>query len=368
MTIQWIGPEDGEAVRRLWQDCFHDPESYADFYFQTVARRNRISGIKKDGRLVSMIHLNPYVLSADKRRFDSTYIVGVATDEAYRHQGCMRRLLYGTFDCLYREKQPFAYLMPADRKIYEPFGFRYIYRQFFARAAKREPTGHYMRAAGDAALRALPAGMADAGRLARWANARLEDQMDVFTWRDERYYEELLKETASDGGEVLLFYERETLVGTAAYIAEETYEVREVLARPGYEVRIAEWLADHLGEREGILLMPPCSIRDAGIKTGYRPMIMGRIIHLESFLMLLRYEGDEGTVCLDVSDPVIGKNNGYFRIDVERKRARSVKRLEKPEAGCRAVSVETLLEAAFGQGGAVDGIRPFEHIFINEIV
>ena len=149
MTIQWIGPEDGEAVRRLWQDCFHDPESYADFYFQTVARRNRISGIKKDGRLVSMIHLNPYVLSADKRRFDSTYIVGVATDEAYRHQGCMRRLLYGTFDCLYREKQPFTYLMPADRKIYEPFGFRYIYRQFFARAAKRERAGHYMRAAGD---------------------------------------------------------------------------------------------------------------------------------------------------------------------------------------------------------------------------
>ena len=361
-------PQDMDQVGRLWQECFCDPQSYADFYFRTMPGQNRILGLKEKERLISMIHLNPYVLSADGRRFDSTYIVGVATDAAYRHQGHMRRLLDRTFECLYGERQPMAYLMPADPKIYEPFGFRYIYQQFYIKMPAANTLGEYLRTAGDVGLRAYSASPADARQLAEWANDCLGSRMDVFTWRDERYYDNLLRETASDGGEVLMFYEGERLVGTAAYIAEETYEVREILAYPGYEPRLVGWLAGHLGDRAGMMLMPPWKADEAGVENGFRPMIMGRILYLESFLRLLRFDREADHLCLEVKDDLIQENNGSFRIVIRNGKAEKVTRLDHPEAGCLKVTVEMLMQAAFGQGSALQGIQPFEHIFINEIV
>ena len=40
-----------------------------------------------------MLHLNPYTMIVNGYEFPCNYIVAVATDPDYRHQGCMRALL-----------------------------------------------------------------------------------------------------------------------------------------------------------------------------------------------------------------------------------------------------------------------------------
>ncbi len=133
-----------EEVYAMWQRNFHDPAPYADFYFTEVYGRNEVllnfsdspehslqvmalSGGQEggDGVIRGMVHLNPYELLLGKDTVDAHYIVGVATDEAFRRQGVMRELLADTFARLREQGEMLTYLMPADEDYYLPFDFRF---------------------------------------------------------------------------------------------------------------------------------------------------------------------------------------------------------------------------------------------------
>lgn len=108
-----------KTARTLWNQCFHDPQMYEDFYFQQVCLQNKIY---LDGER-GMLHLNPYVCHVGKHLERLHYIVGVATHAAYRRQGIMRKLLRQALTDMWNNKEPFTYLMPADTAYYQPFGF-----------------------------------------------------------------------------------------------------------------------------------------------------------------------------------------------------------------------------------------------------
>ena len=127
--IVWDDGTKKQRVYDMWEDNFHDPISYADFYFSEVYGKNEVllnQETQADDNIVKgMLHLNPYTLHVKGQPTEAKYIVGVATDEEYRRQGVMRELLVKTFQELRSRGELFTYLMPADENYYLPFDFRF---------------------------------------------------------------------------------------------------------------------------------------------------------------------------------------------------------------------------------------------------
>lgn len=127
--IVWDDGTKKQRVYEMWEDNFHDPVSYADFYFSEVYGKNEVllnQETQVDDDIVKgMLHLNPYTLHVKGQPAQAKYIVGVATDEEYRRQGVMRELLVKTFQELRGRGEMFTYLMPADENYYLPFDFRF---------------------------------------------------------------------------------------------------------------------------------------------------------------------------------------------------------------------------------------------------
>ena len=127
--IVWDNGTKKQRVYEIWEDNFHDPVSYANFYFNEVYGKNEVllnEEMSADENLVKgMLHLNPYTLHVKGQPAEAKYIVGVATDEEYRRQGVMRELLVKTFQELRSRGELFTYLMPADENYYLPFDFRF---------------------------------------------------------------------------------------------------------------------------------------------------------------------------------------------------------------------------------------------------
>lgn len=121
------------STRPLWEKVFsEDSPAFTNYYFDNKAGANTafICRCLPTGEIVSMVHLTPCEMLIEDRSVSTFYIVGVATDNSYRHKGLMSSLLEKSFDYAARLQCPFVFLMPADPAIYEPFGFSYIYSRF----------------------------------------------------------------------------------------------------------------------------------------------------------------------------------------------------------------------------------------------
>lgn len=307
-------PSHKQELERLWQDCFHDPAHYADYYFQQIYAYNDVLAVEKDGQIVSMLHLNPYEIYFNGRVIPSNYIVGVATRKDHRHKGYMSMLLRQVFNELNVSRVPFVYLMPADPAIYKPSNFTYIYNQFVIEKKKshrKQPPvpGGY--------LSSRKASQTDICELVPFANSVLKTRCDVFAWRDKRYFENLIKETSIDrGGIELLYDEMKKLAGYVAYVRGEKLEIREVMSCEERESHVLRWLCNHFSEEEGTLLTFPLSMSKSMKEPSfwnsyYKPIIMARIVNLKAFLELARAQEDFQIV-IRVKDSWIEENNGEF--------------------------------------------------------
>ena len=79
-----------KKARKLWEEVFdEDTEQFLDYYECYVADHNLIFAEQEQGKIVSMVQLNPYRVHMGDQKADSYYIVAVATGEEYRHQGRM---------------------------------------------------------------------------------------------------------------------------------------------------------------------------------------------------------------------------------------------------------------------------------------
>lgn len=165
--IRYLQDNEKGLSKALYREAFpEDQDAFVRFYYDDVTKNNKILVMERAGEICSMLHLNPYRLSVNGYETDAYYYVAVATRSDCRHQGMMRKLLYKSLRDVHREGHPFTYLMPVNRLIYEPFGFRIVYRQ-----EKIE----------------LPLDPVE-------ANAKMAEFFDVYTLRDEWYVEKMLKQ------------------------------------------------------------------------------------------------------------------------------------------------------------------------------
>ncbi len=412
--IKEITGEECLALRTLWERVFsEDSHEFTDYYFEEKAGRNRAFVLYPDtGEAVearysdmgdteelitadlkrevpaAMLHLSPYVMELRVgdtfASLEINYIVGVATEAKYRHRGYMRELLKASMDYMYAGNQPFAFLMPASPKIYEPFQFVYIYdkKKYKAKVLERQETirnsapGHSRRPWETAVLQRK-----EIPQLLHYANSRLKENYDVFIRRDEAYYYTLIRELEVQNGAIYLLRETEAEGGGEKITGYFLY------TQEGQETDIQEALFD-----DDCFCQQSSFLEEAGDK----PIIMARIMNVQTMLSLLRKKastacseaGDKEDIILTIriADPMLEGNNGIWQCSVGYREA-GIQRCQDAgaEVSC-STTIDRLTSWVFGyrppeecfeipqneQRGDVlcklNGIKLFSSVFINEIV
>ena len=189
--MRYLEQQEKTRTLPLWREAFpEDSEEFLEYYYTEKTADNRILAEEEEGRIVSMLHRNPYPVWAGSRRWNSDYVVAVATARDRRGRGLMRRLLGSALMDMFQEGMEFCFLMPADRRLYEPFGFAYVYDQPHL-ALTPEAERRLRRCVADD--RTLPAA---AAYMEEW----LQNRREVRTVRDEAYVRRLAAELESENG------------------------------------------------------------------------------------------------------------------------------------------------------------------------
>jgi len=94
MEFRKLQKNEHIKTRKLWEEIFtEDSAQFLDYYYEVKTAENEIFVAEDNGTVRSMLQLNPYRLHLGDEVVDAKYIIAVATDEKYRHQGLMAALL-----------------------------------------------------------------------------------------------------------------------------------------------------------------------------------------------------------------------------------------------------------------------------------
>ncbi|MCI8982452.1 MAG: GNAT family N-acetyltransferase [Hungatella sp.] len=323
-TVRYLEQWEKRRTMPLWREAFwEDTEEFLEYYYKEKSSDNRILVMEEGDRIVSMVHRNPYRLRLGGREADIDYIVAVATASDWRHRGYMRKLLLKMLNDMGREKMAFCFLMPADRRIYEPFGFAFIYDQEHWKLTKEAEQG----------LAKEKVDSDTAALAAEWMDRWLGQRYQVWAVRDKRYADRLLLELASENGWLELLYQKE---------------------RPGGgPVGIRGWWG--IGKTEQRLLLCGSEYREE--QRSPCPAIMARIGDVKTCLELISLKKDSLLdrleVTLHVEDRMCGWNQGTFLWKLDRRGSLVMEEAEGEEngmggRGCLFITIEDLTQWIFG--------------------
>ena len=339
-VIRYLPDVEKNRTRALWERIFaEDSERFLDYYYHIKTADNEILVLERDGEILSMLQLNPYRLQLGAAQVEAAYVIAVATDGRYRHQGMMARLLRRAMQDRQEKEQPFLFLMPAAEAIYRPFGFRFIYRQQSMTGVPGVPddaeplTPVEDHSPVKAGLPQKPdgwKGSTEAWKLSPVAEDELEaaarfaeDQLSrrhirVRTIRDRYYYHVLKKECQAENGNLCWMLQDGRRQGLVAYTYEEAVEVREPLLpeperleealngcfgsfhRPLYVYGMDLWDHFEVGpENKNWKQEPVC------------PVIMARALDLSVLTAGIRAVCPVSLV-LDLEDGILPDNTGRF--------------------------------------------------------
>lgn len=313
MKIRTLQKAEHGLTRPLWELVFaEDSKAFLDYYYFFKTQENEILVIEEDGAIRSMLHLNPYLIRAGEQQFNGHYIIGVATECAYRKRGYMAMLLKDAMQKMYERKELFTFLMPAAEAIYTPYDFRFVYDQTMRTYVIDEQQDYECSRGLPEGVVVAEAGIGDGKDLADFFNEYFSEKFQVYAMRSAQYYQTMLFEQQSECGGIKIIKKNGRLIGTFLYGDEEGLEIREPLYLEGYEREFrmsVRQLCEERGQREAVIY---AGIFETTIK---KPMIMIRIIHLESFLSTLRTKAGEQINCsFAVIDSFLSKNSRIWRL------------------------------------------------------
>lgn len=369
MEFRKLQKNEHLKTRKLWEEIFaEDSARFLDYYYEVKTAENEIFVAEDNGTVRSMLQLNPYRLHLGDEVINAKYIIAVATDEKYRHQGLMAALLKLSMEQMYDNGEPFTFLMPAAEAIYRPFDFRFIYaqKQTCIEAGDKKEFPDRKGFWEDAKRENLK-------ELVAFAEEMLRSKYTVYAVRDEHYYEVMLKEQQSENGGIRVLRYDGQIAGCFFYEVAENCAVREPLIRPGFEEEFErEVRAMSKGKKV------PCL---AGTEGKEKPMIMARIISLKSLLERLRVS-EKMEVSFGINDPILSGNCGCYRLSASAGEKISVQKISSEDTYQPDIPVALLTEVLFGykEPAVLQGITspevleeigkiiPASPVFLNEIV
>ena len=375
MLLRKLDRSEHGKTRELWEEVFtEDTGAFLDYYYYIKAKENDIYVVEEDGRICSMLHLNPYRLTIEGTESPSAYIIAVSTREPYRGRGYMGALLRTALNDMYEKKMPFTFLMPAAEAIYTPYDFRFIYDQDVGVPGLSEQT--------EGECDHTDAALWQSGEIADFFDRYFAGRWQVCTVRDSEYYQTMIMEQQSERGGVRLIKKNGSLCGVYAYAAEDALEIREPLCRPGYEkefFRSVSELADEVrrdgrckagtggdpggGAGSGVKIYA-CPENIDCISREKKPVIMARIICLPEFLKAMSVDEAREVDCsFAVIDPLIRQNSRVWRVSSgQGETGLHVRETEDSEG---VVPIAELMELLFGRAEAED-IKDRENVVMTE--
>lgn len=314
MELRRLDKSAHDRTRALWECVFEeDSKAFLDYYYFFKTRDNEIYVIEEDEDIRSMLHLNPYTIQAGAERFTGNYIIAVATKAAYRKRGYMGELLRKSMQDMYARKELFTFLMPAAEKIYTPYDFRFVYDQnvWLYTVRDKKPAPGYPD------ISVSEAGISDGAALAKFFNIHFANKFQVYAVRDQNYYQTMLFEQQSENGGIRLLKKDDVIVGTFLYGNEDGLEIREPLYLKEYETDF--WNAVHcLCKEKGkdqASVYAGIDKSNEGSAAVKKPVIMARIIHLESLLKAMKVKEKEEIDCsFAVLDPILPQNGRVWKL------------------------------------------------------
>lgn len=307
-----LNGEAAKATRQLWEEAFPEVSGdFLDYYFEQRVKDNIVFVIKND-TIQSMLHLTPYSAAmrrnppltganrfpcmADVVRVDTNLISVTATQREYQNKGYMRKLLTGALEYQREWQIPFCFVEPENREFFEHFGFHCIYdrsqyelnmeiisKQMLKRAADGEivhlnPSNITLTAADKSSLLSL----------AHFVNANLCRDYGLFNIRSAGYYERLLSELQTCGGNLYQIMENGKRKGYFAYAEEKDCSIREAVFENESDIERYFYTAKEK-----------------------KPAVMARIVNLQEMLKHISANG-KVTIAIRLKDSVIAENDGLF--------------------------------------------------------
>ena len=149
---------------------------------------------------------------------------------------------------------------------------------------------------------------------------------------------------------------QDEIVGMFFYAKGERYEIREPLY---YEEKDFKKAIYHFTTNEEEI------VDTIAYGEGRRPIIMVRILHLETFLKTIQLEKDLD-VCVKIEDTFIEENNGVFHICG--RAGKCISKVERIEEACTAKGTQELSTWKIGDLTIEIFEQAFPKVFLNEVV
>ena len=217
--VRKLKKEEHILTRPLWERIFkEDSKEFLDYYYTYKTRYNEIYVIEDQNEIIAMLHLNPYQMRIGQEVFDTHYIVAVATDESYRRQGLMARLMNEVLAIMKMRGEPFTFLMPAKEAYYLSFGFESILHKkesFIEKSIVANEELSFSFATEE-----------DIDEMVHFANEFLS-KYDVATLRTRAYYVTLLAEHTCEAGGILLMRKEGKIIGLVPFFGTEAREIKQ---------------------------------------------------------------------------------------------------------------------------------------------
>ena len=401
---QWDNKKQWKnEIYSMWQEIFKDPETFADYYYQTMYEKNRIytmwaeddqevdtnvNDSKKQmvsmqekteaKKLCGMIHLNPYQMKLQEEVMELDYIVGVAVDETMRRRGIMRTMLQTTMEEMRKNKKPFTFLMPAKEAYYTPFDFRFVSDRFLCHVS-------FDKSFMDGTLELVSYTEEEQEKLDGFCH-KFWEQFMIAPIRTKAYWEQMNKELLAEKGEILLLKRQNQICGYLTYVMEEnTPLIREVVTKESVkevietfakvkEVKNLKVYLDWFHNLEEIKNIGN-KMQQVSVETV--PTIMFRILDVETMLTKVRAT-QESSIVFRLVDTLLPENEGVYRWTVTKTNA-ILEKIKQEETVDIVLTIAELTERLFGypkykmhmeqkEDPFFDHIIPLSKIYISEIV
>lgn len=333
VMVKELEGEEKQQSRQLWEEIFtEDSEEFLDYYYTEKVKDNQILGSFDKGKLVSMLHLNPYRLCVGQYEIASEYIVAVATKKEYRHQGRMAELLHQALLEAGKEGSPFVFLMPAKEDIYKPFDFVTVYerkdycvtKQMLSEftATKKAKTSVVIEEISERTSEQVRS--ASIRELIKYSQNRLQEHYQVFAKRDWQYYTGLLKEQISQQGSILLARDASTreICGYCFLAKEGEIQLRELVCDAHREIEILHSIWETYGI-EGELKLLGGEFADYSLPVDrIFPCIMVRVTDVCKFVELIPLGAEEkqwiqSHPVITIVDSFLRENQGEYLLKLE---------------------------------------------------
>jgi len=218
--IQKAIAEDKEKVYYLWKSVFSfDDGGSIDYYFKNLYKDNNCYVIKNPEGIISTLCYNKHSLLLNGKRIKASFICGVVTAYAYRHQGYMNTLMKEVLEEL--ECQELVTLIQAyNPKLYLRFGFEMVYFRkeyhLFSKQVKRCSLVGIEKIFSDEELVKL--------------YREFMVYFDGYYMRDTSYYQNYRDELQAEGGKMIAYRNEEGILEgyMVYYLERDEIKIEEI--------------------------------------------------------------------------------------------------------------------------------------------